>query len=472
MALLQGDEVKCLNLTQAVVDAIFDIHYEDISQSAIQMARFVILDTLGSSLAATKTAIGKKYIDLCTEENYGTSNIWGTEKFTTLNMASFVNSFLAQILDYDDTYEINSLAVSHPGPAIIPLAITLGKKKNIEASELFRSIIVGYEMCMRFSKAIEPRDDMYFGFANSQIIGSVVAASIILGLNQEEFINAIGFAVSTSPIGNTKAMWSLDRRPMSCIKDGVGFVALTALMCSKMAQAGLTSFREGLDLESDYYKVCGSKKYKAENLICNLGNSYLIEEISFKAYPTCRFMQSTLDAVSHIIKRDNYKEHEISKIQVFMTPYLAKSFDIKSPQTIIDAEFSVPYAIAMIIAGREPSPTWYEMSTLEDPSIKLIMDKVEIIPDEIAETKRRENSELKTTVKVLLKSGNEIVTETPMPFGHPKNPFLPEDHEKKFSNMLSPYYQKNQINKIMDSILGINPTSNIKAIITSLNAIE
>ena len=47
-----------------------------------------------------------------------------------------------------------------------------------------------------------------------------------------------------------------------------------------------------------------------------------------------------------------------------MTPYLAKSFDIKSPKTIIDAEFSVPYAIAMIITGREPSPTWYEISTL------------------------------------------------------------------------------------------------------------
>lgn len=456
-----------LSLTKDVVDAIFNIRYEDIPKSAIQIARFAVLDLVGAAIAGSQTNIGQMYIDLCEDECGGESTVWGAGKLATLDMACFVNSFLAQILDFDDTHEINSLAVGHPGPAILPLALTLGQRKCVTGKTLCKALILGYEMCMRMSMAIEPRDDSFFGFANSQIIGAVTTASILYGLNKNEFINALGLAVSTSPVGNTKAMWSLDNRPMSWIKDGVGFVATTALKCSQMAQRGFQATRAGLDIGNEYYKLCGSPEYKFSKLIENFGDSYLIEKLSFKPYPTCRFMQSTLDTVSKIMSDNNLDQDQISKIQVHITPYLLNSFDERLPKTIIDAQFSLPYAVSMVLSRMEPSPKWYDDSTMGDPSLNVIMDKVELIPDELVEKQRKENSGLKPLVKIILKNDSILLGEAGFAKGHPNCPFCSQDYEEKFLRMLAPYCDQKQISVIRDSILEIDASQNISDIVSN-----
>lgn len=458
-------------LTDDIADFIMCLQYDDIPSTAIEIARFAILDTISSAMAGSQTKIGKLYVGLCKEEMHGQSTIWGTEKQTSLSMAAFINASCAQILDYDDTQEINSIAVGHPGPGIVPLALTLGEKYGVSGKEILKAVILGYEMCMRFSLAIEPRDDSYFGFSNSQIIGAVTAASVLLGLNKNEIVNAIGLAVSVSPVANTKAMWSLEHRPMSWIKDGVGFVAITALMCSKMALSGFQATRSGLDEGDQYYKLCGAQKYDCSKMLERLGSSYLIEKLSFKPYPTCRFMQSTLDVVGNMVRENNLQKEDISKIEIHTTPYFVKSFDLRSPQTIIDAEFSLPYAISMIITGNEPSPKWYEDSILYDKSLSSIMDIVELVPDEAVEKSRKESSELKPSVKIILKSSRILIGEAGYAKGHPKNPFTPLEHEEKFIRTLNPYCDQSRINIIKKTILDIENNVNVRKAVSDFKNI-
>jgi len=458
-----------MRLTEKLVDQIQKISYEDINESAGQIVRFAVLDSVGSALAASKTTVGKKYIALSEDEYGGTSKIWGTKVLTTLNLASFVNSFLAQTLDFDDTYEIKTLAVTHPGPAIVPLALTMGQAFDISARDLIRSIVLGYELCMRFSNSIEPRDDSYFGFSNSQVIGAVTASAILMGLKREEFVNALGLAVSTSPVANTKGMWSLEKRPMAWVKDGVGFVVFNALMCSKMARLGFISTREGLDPENEFYKICGASQYKTEEMLREIGKYFLIEKISFKPYPTCRFMQSTLDAISRIISEKSINHTQVYKIQIFLTPYLAKSFDEKSPPNLIDAQFSLPYAATMVLLKKEPSPEWYEPSLLDNnPVVKKIMKKIEIIADDDVEKKRKEESQLKIKIKIFLNDNTEFFEEAGIAKGHPDNPFTQFDHEKKFKNALAPFFKKQKIDRVMNLILGMNSDTKISEIVAEI----
>lgn len=458
-----------MSLTEKLVDQIQKISYGDINESARQTARFAVLDSVGAALAASKTMVGKKYIALAGDEDSGASKIWGTDRFTTLNTASFINSFLAQVLDFDDTYEIKTLAVTHPGPAIVPLALTMGQTLDISARDLIRSIVLGYELCMRFSNSIEPRDDSYFGFSNSQVIGAVTASAILMGLKREEFVNAMGLAVSTSPVANTKGMWSLEKRPMAWVKDGVGFVAFNALMCSKMARLGFISTREGLDPENEFYKICGASQYKTEEMLRDTSEHFLIEKISFKPYPTCRFMQSTLDAISRIISEKSIDYTQISKIQIFLTPYLAKTFNVKNPASLIDAQFSLPYAASMIVLKKEPSPEWYESSLLDNnPVVKAMMEKIDLIADDDAEKKRKEESQLKIKIKISLNNNSEFSEEAGVAKGHPENPFSQSDHEKKFKNALAPFFKKQKIDSVMNLILGMTSDTKISEIMAEI----
>lgn len=457
-----------MSLTKQIVQRMIKTKFEDIPEKSLQAARFVILDSVGSAIAGANTDVGKRVIDLLSKGAPGASLAWGTNTLTSLNTACFVNSHSSQILDFDDTYEIKTLAVSHPGPAIVPLSLTMAAALNCKGPELLRAIVLGYEICMRFSDAIEPRDDDYFGFSNSQILGSVTAASVLLGLDEEAFINALGLAVSTSPIGNTKAMWSLDNRPMSWIKDGVGFISTTALTCAQMASIGFSATREALDPSNKYYKLCGSKAYKTEALTEDLGSKFKIHEISYKPYPTCRFMQSTLDTVKNIVADNNINGDSIEKIQINITPYLLQSFNERRPSSIVDAQFSLPYAISMIVARNVPSVGWYSSEVMNNPYILSIMDKVELTPDFEAEKRRGEGEGLSMDVILVLKNGQIHKQKTGFGRGNPANPVSKEDHIAKFLENMAEVFESEKSLCVAEEILGIGKTSEIQKLISML----
>ena len=459
-----------MSLTKQIVEKIQSIKYENLPERAIEYARFVILDSVGSALAGSKTDIGRILTSLDDKDESGSSLIWGTDQFSSLSIASFINSSLSQILDFDDTYEINTLAVSHPGPAIVPLSLTMADRFDVKGKELIRAIVLGYEMCMRFSSAIEPRSDDYFGFSNSQIIGAITTSSILLGLNLDEFVNAFGLAVSTSTVATTKPMWSLESRPMSWIKDGVGFVSDTALMCSRMASKGFRATREALDPGNKFYVLCGSQGYKFSKLTEDLGSSFQIQNISFKPYPTCRFMQSILDIVVREIVDKGVASKEVERIEVYITPYLKNSFDVKDASTIIDAQFSLPYAIAMLLSGRTPSPEWYDPKVMNDPYTRILMDKVELISDEAIEKGRKESSELRSKVRIILTNGVEHSFETGFAKGNPRNPFSEEDHVTKFRHNLGEHFGDRKIETLAEKILAIGKTTNIREIVSDFHS--
>lgn len=459
-----------MNITRQIVQRMLNVKFEEISQKAIENTRYVILDSVGSALAGSKTDVGNILTDLHSDDELGPSLIWGTNCFSPLDIACFINSSLSQVLDFDDTYEINTLAVSHPGPAIVPLALTMADRFDLKGKELIRAIVLGYEMCMRFTAAIEPRDDDYFGFTNSLTIGSVTSSSILLGLNPEEFVNAYGLAVSSSPVSTTKSMWDLEERPMSWIKDSSGFASYTALICSKLALRGFRATKDAFDPSKKYPMLSGSQDYKFSRLMEGFSDPYQIESISYKLYPTCRYMQSILDIVNREVVDKGFRCEDVEKIQVFITPYLKNSFDVRNPSSMIDAQFSLPYAIAMLLSGRTPSPEWYDPKVMNDPYTRTLMDKVELIPDEAIEKGRKESSELRNKVRIVLKNSAVHNFETDFAKGNPRNPFSKEEHIGKFKRNLEGQFEKGKIEMLTEKILTLESSTDIKSIVSEFRS--
>lgn len=206
-----------MTVTKSFVDSIKRIRFEDFPDSTIKIAKMAILDNVGNILGAHATKVGSIYMKVG-QDRSDCCTILGTNKKTSLMEASFINGSLAQVLDYDDTFEIESLAVSHPGPAVVTAALTTGERQSSSGRDLLKAVILGYEAAIRVAKAIEPRKDEFWGFSNTQIIGAVTAASILLGLDNEKMLHAYGAAVSCAPLPNTNMMWGLAKRPMSWVR--------------------------------------------------------------------------------------------------------------------------------------------------------------------------------------------------------------------------------------------------------------
>jgi 2-methylcitrate dehydratase PrpD len=443
------------NATGTLAQYIVGTKFNDFPAKTVQTAKYAILDTIGAAVAACKTDVGRRFLGCVTGINSGPCTVVGLEGKLSIMEACFINSSLAQVLDFDDTYEIRSLGVSHPGPAVVWAALSAGEQQRCSGKELIRAVILGYESSIRVAEAIEPRQDEFWGFGNSQIIGAVTAASVLLGLNVEQTVNALGLAAATSPVPNTSMMWSLEHRPMSWIKDGVGFASSTGVMCALLAKTGFVGSQKGLDREDKYYLLCGSKDYREEWLVKDFAKPYKIDLLSFKPYPTCRFMQSTLDSVALIIEENELHEDHIKTVEVYATPYLARVFSVYKPASMVDAQFSLPYAVAMVLKKKAPSASWFAPSMIKNDGVLGTARKVKLIPDTEIEKRRVNESILSPKVRIATHEGKIYEKQEYCAKGHPEKPFTRDDFLDKFRRNARMLFDSERVAHLIEVIEGL-----------------
>ena len=84
--------------------------------------------------------------------------------------------------------------------------------------------------------------------------------------------------------------------------------------------------------------------------------------ISLKPYPCCRWIHSTLDAVRELVARHAVSPDSVRRVTVRSIEAFPLWFHGRRPPTMVDAEFSVPHAVAMVLldglgptGGRRPT---------------------------------------------------------------------------------------------------------------------
>lgn len=456
------------NVTKYLAASISAVGYDQLPGTTRYNAKMAVLDNIGAALGACSTDVGKIFLATRSIPAEGCCTVWGGTGRASMMEACFINASLCQVLDFDDTFELNSLAVSHPGPAVITAALAAGEVCSCSGRKLIRAVVLGYEVAIRVARAIEPRRDDFWGFANTQVMGAVTAAAAVFGLSATELTSALGVAAACAPVPNTNMMWRLEDRPMSWVKDGVGFAASTGLMSALMARNGMFACQNGLDKAAGYYLLCGSPAYKESEITKDFGKSYQLDLISFKPYPTCRFMQSSLDSLALLLSETGLEPADIESIKVYLTPYLAKIFAVYEPPSMTDAQFSLPYAAAMLLSGCVPSPQWYSKANLADTEIAGISRKVRLIPDEGVEQRRVEESVLSPRVRITTIGGQVYEKQEYCAKGHPQKKFKRHDFEHKFKNNTKAILDDKRIDQILHTIDHLETCTDISSLICLL----
>ena len=138
----------------ALADLTRAIRYDDLPGDVVRKAKELILDSVACMIGGVKTIQGQKIIRLyASMQGVPEAGVYGTpEKIPALN-AIYVNSYLATVLDYDDTYD------GHPGATVVPVALCLGQLKDVSGKKLIESVAAGYEIGIRVSNGIKASID-------------------------------------------------------------------------------------------------------------------------------------------------------------------------------------------------------------------------------------------------------------------------------------------------------------------------
>jgi 2-methylcitrate dehydratase PrpD len=124
------------------------------------------------------------------------------------------------------------------------------------------------------------------------------------------------------------------------------------------------------------------------------------------------------------------------------------------PQSIIDAQFSLPYVVAMVLLGKPPGYEWLSPVNLEDPKVLQNAGKVIFAVDEEAERIYFdfEKRQYPATVILGCTDGTQWNQTAFIPRGDPRNAMPYEELRAKFETLADPVISPTKAERLLHCI--------------------
>lgn len=426
-----------MSITKKIAEYSVETKFEKLPKEVVEKAKFLIADNIGCAIRGPSNKFGRTVVELAKELG-GTpeSTIFGTEFRTNSVQAAFVNSTLANSMDYDDIGQ-----VGHPGSTIVPAALATAERVGASGKDLITAVIMGYEVCERVGLACKATPERYrqvHGLGTHQVFGAVTAVGKILDLDVEGMLNAFGIAGPWAAMPHSGKFGNPleEGRQISFVKDNVSRPAQAGLSAALLAKKGWIGNKSILDGEKGFWIMSGSDRFRPD--ILTKLDDFKILTVSYKPYPACRWPHTSLDAMTDLIREHMIEPSDIEKAVVNTIRPMALSFGNPSPANIVDAVFSMPYPITMVIYGL-PRSQWYLDGNLKDPQYLEMAAKVETKFDPEAQTKYENQPTVAdfvpTTVEVTTKGNEKYQKYREVPRGTPMNPLSHEEIRDKFLDL-------------------------------------
>lgn len=429
---------------------IEETQFESLSPLRIERAKMCLLDTLGvifhGSLNESSQPIYSWANDLRME---GKSTVAGGRFKSSPLIASLCNGTSGHSVEMDDFHKESVL---HPGVVVIPAVLAVGEEIEAPGRDCLLAIILGYETMIRIGMASLGTQHK-LGFhptGTCGIFGSAAASCRLYGLKGERVIHALG-------ISGTQASGLLEYKTSGDWTKRIqaGMASSRGILCAQLASYGFTGPYTILEGPYGFLKAF-SEKYDTDLIGQGLGERWMMEEISYKPYASCRFSHAPIDAFLHILNGKNLKTDEIEWVEVEASEQAIRSIMYPEerkyrPQTVVDAQFSLPYCLAVAGIFRRVTPREFEPERLKDENILSFCHKVKASATEAFTRAYPAHNGCRLKVGA---RGKVFVHEVTDSKGDPEMPLSYEEIELKFRKLtdgiLEIYKQEKMIKAIRE----------------------
>jgi 2-methylcitrate dehydratase PrpD len=360
--------------------------------------------------------------------------IWCTSHRVPAHHAAWVNGMMSHARDFDDTHDA---AVLHAGVSVVPAAVAAAEMRgDATGADLLAGVAAGLELICRLGVATTI-GIIESGFIYTSLFGhfaATAAAARVMGFNAEQTVNALGIAYSQAA-----GTHQVTRDAALTKRIQPGFAAKTALISVAMARAGIRGARETFEGVDGLFRTYLRGRYDGDALREGLGTRFEFTNLSYKPYPCCRFNHTAIDAALDIRRQLG---GDVSRIQSISAEVNGQSYQAvctppamrKSPETIVQAQFSLPYTVACALTKGSVGLADFTDAGLRNPAVRALAPKVEAgIGAEIERAWSRNVSPTRLVVKTDVGTF-EARVDTPR--GHPDAPMSMADFDAKMRGCL------------------------------------
>ena len=387
--------------------------FEALPAPAVEAAKAVVLDVLGCAVGAAPLELTARYQAIASElgGTAGGASIITSGRKSSMGAAAFANANAAALLDYGDGY-VAKAAYLWAGTAIVPAALAVGEALGASGTDLLSAVATGFEVGARISDALTFPDvkDAVRAENVAAVIAAAVAAAAIGRPDHDAMLSAIGMASATMPVATLRGYIGAEAHPVRDMKQGLGWRSLLGVLAARSAAAGLRMVQpgNGLDGEHGFWDAFGALPPDPAELLADLGRDPRILRTHTKKHPGGGMSHGAIDLVRELLARNDVGLEQIAGIEIRLDEMLGQSAAIQSPSGPVDAQFSIPYQVAVAVSGGPEGPGWYSPETLADKRIRALAQRIIVVADPECSEAYLKRRLFMTKARILTTSGSVV----------------------------------------------------------------
>jgi 2-methylcitrate dehydratase PrpD len=425
------------SVTETLAEWIVSTRFEDVPEIGVARVRERFIDTIGVACAGMSVSTGQIMTEWVRQQGaQGPCTVLGADFTTSASYATLANAAAGHALEYDDI----AVGSGHFANPMTAATLAFGEKIGASGKDVVLGWMVGYEIIAQTAKVTaDPKGNILLnkGWFNQGFLPAIAvaaAAARMSGLDVMQTRMAMGHAASTMA-GMLKNRGS----------DTKGFVAGNAamhgIMAAELVALGFTANDEIMDGEIGVAQLLSFGTRGPEAMLDGLG-SWTMATLgsSLRLHAACGASHWAQDALQKIVRRQPVRPEEIARIDIDFPEFLQPMVPYASPETGLEAKYSLQYSVATIALDGRAGLHQYSDAAVQRPEARSLMDKIVVHPT---------NGSLESRVVLTLANGEtleEVVTRT---HGNPSDPLTRDEVVGKFHECAEELMSEGQRNQVL-----------------------
>jgi 2-methylcitrate dehydratase PrpD len=454
-----------MSLTSEFVGFVDKTSFSNLPEEVTRTSKKLILDLFGSIIYSSKMVWSQKVVALVQRyQSQGKSTVIPYGFKTSAPAAALANGTMGHGFELDDVHDGG---MHHPGAVVIPAALAVGEEESVSGRTFLLAVVMGYEAMCRVGMAVGSKNHNLKGFHGTGTcgpFGGAVAAGKILGLGSERLIDALGVAGSFCS-GVLEFSQESSAAGDMIKRLHAGRASESGVIAALLAKDG---FRGPSDIIGGKYGFCNvySDHPKPDLMNHELGKNYEILNVGIKPYPCCALVHPVIDAISILKTKHGLKEGDVEEVKVGCAQNLVDHNGIYEIDSIMSAQYSVPFGVALAMAGEAANPDSFNKTSANRKNIQEIMRVTTLYRDDKIDRAFPAIQGVKVTVKP--NSGQTMEAEVEHAKGRPKNPMSFEEVCDKFNTLTQDVVGREKRNQIIEMVKDLEKLSDISGMVKLL----
>jgi 2-methylcitrate dehydratase PrpD len=348
------------------------LRFDALPRDVVHAAKRCIVDVVGVGLAAARHPLTRRVLDFVRREyaRGAAGALASADRFSPVG-AALVNGTASHALDFDDT---SYTGIMHGSTVVLPAARAAVEQAGADGRRLLEAFVAGSEIAYTIAQMCGTRHyaNGWWSTATFGVFGAAAAAARALALDASQTVSAL--ALAGAQASGQKVVFGTDAKALV-----VGRTAAFGVEAALLARSGVTGPRAVFEGGCGFVQLMNNGHADPAE-IDRLGAHWLLTKpgIFFKRYPVCSGAHAAVELTQRLLREHALDGRDVRKVLCEVTPVVAISLVYDRPETIQQAQFSLPFAVGTILAHSELGLDNLSDSGLRDAALRDAMNKVEM----------------------------------------------------------------------------------------------